>query len=141
LVCEGVVREAPIPVEETYYYFTQHFTEGDMLDQADLYNHPWLLSLRGYRDFATFLNRVSGEEIVNFTNFLKGEAGFVTRPIDWPLVQMWDSYRETLPSFPGFYSVLRGPEKGTKFPLDQRLVPLKEKDLDINAEVRHGAAK
>ena len=32
----------PMAIREHYYYFTQHFTDGDMLDPANLYNHPWL---------------------------------------------------------------------------------------------------
>lgn len=54
-ICSGVLENTPIAVKEKYYYFTQHFTEGDMLDPADIHNHPWLLSLRGVRDFNTFM--------------------------------------------------------------------------------------
>jgi hypothetical protein len=48
MVCDGTEQrpEKGIKMPESYYYFTQHFTEGDMLDQADLLNHPWLLQLR-----------------------------------------------------------------------------------------------
>gem|GEM_PF-3640021 len=55
MVCSGVEEDTPIAVRETYYYFTQHFTEGDMQDRADIHNHPWLLSLRGVREYETFL--------------------------------------------------------------------------------------
>jgi len=55
MVCSGDLEETPVAIRETYYYFTQHFTEGDMQDRADIHNHPWLLSLRGVREFETFL--------------------------------------------------------------------------------------
>ncbi len=55
MICSGEVENTPIAVKEKYYYFTQHFTEGDMLDPADIHNHPWLLALRGVREFNTFM--------------------------------------------------------------------------------------
>jgi hypothetical protein len=54
-LCSGVTENTPIAVNEKYYYFTQHFTEGDMLDPADIHNHPWLLALRGVREFSAFM--------------------------------------------------------------------------------------
>ncbi|NQZ19761.1 MAG: hypothetical protein HRT44_10965, partial [Bdellovibrionales bacterium] len=38
-------------------------TEGDMLDTADLHNHPWLLELRGFRDFQTFTKQIGAREV------------------------------------------------------------------------------
>ena len=62
LICEGNTQRSCEPVKEKYYYFTQHFTEGDMLDTADLYNHPWLLQMRGYRDFQTFVSMIGARK-------------------------------------------------------------------------------
>lgn len=62
MLCSGDLETTPIAVKEKYYYFTQHFTEGDMLDPADIHNHPWLLSLRGVRDFDTFMMALQSYE-------------------------------------------------------------------------------
>jgi hypothetical protein len=137
-VCEGQVRETPEFVDEMYFYFTQHFTEGDMLDQADLYNHPWLLALRGYRDFFTFVNTIRSQEVTSFWDAVTGGAfAPKTRDIDWPLAHMRESYLQMSPSFPGFYTILND-EKGegmTEFPLEERL---QTADPDINHEVPDG---
>jgi len=133
LVCEGVRQTKPRYVKEDYFYFTQHFTEGDMLDQADLYNHPWLLALRGQRDFGTFLHAVRAQEVVSFGNFVNGALpGGGVRNIGWPLEQMLKVYKHITPSFPGFYTVLEENEEMTQFPLERRM---SKTDQDINAEV------
>jgi hypothetical protein len=44
----------PLRVRERYYYFTQIFNEGDMQDPGALFNHPWMLQMRGVRDFTQF---------------------------------------------------------------------------------------
>ncbi len=97
--------EAPLRVPETYFYFTQHFTEGDMLDQADLYNHPWLLALRGVRDFGIFLRSIKAVEVSSlyglWKDFRFGERAKGNR-IAWPLDHMAVTYRQHVPSFPGF---------------------------------------
>jgi hypothetical protein len=132
LVCEGVRRTDPRYVKEDYFYFTQHFTEGDMLDQADLYNHPWLLAIRGQRDFGTFLHMIRTQEVVSFGNFAKGALGLQTRNIGWPLEQMLSVYKEITPSFPGFYTVLDQNEEMTQFPLERRMT---KGDQDVNFEM------
>lgn len=108
-VCEGKTRtqNKPREVKEKYFYFTQHFTEGDMLDQADLYNHPWLFSLRGMRDFATFVEKIRAQQVVSFGEFLYHLTGTNdTRPKGWALEHLGDAYRNVTPTFPGFYTVL-----------------------------------
>lgn len=62
-LCSGLVENTPIAVNEKYYYFTQHFTEGDMLDPADIHNHPWLLALRGVREFSAFMISLQSFEV------------------------------------------------------------------------------
>lgn len=131
-VCEGRRITEPKYVDETYFYFTQHFTEGDMLDQADLYNHPWLLALRGYRDFGSFISLVRAQEVVSFWNFADGVFSPKERPIDWPLAHMKAAYKQIVPSYPGFYTVLTPDERGTEFPLESRAKTI---DDDINFEV------
>ncbi len=44
----------PLRVRERYFYLTQIFNEGDMQDPGALANHPWMLQLRGMRDFGRF---------------------------------------------------------------------------------------
>ncbi len=60
-VCSGDIETEddlhagnPLRVREHYYYFTQIFNDGDMQDPGELVNHPWMLMLRGERDFAVF---------------------------------------------------------------------------------------
>lgn len=132
-VCSGRDGTNPVKVEEGYFYFTQHFTEGDMLDQADIYNHPWLLALRGVREFANFVMATNAQEVVNMNNFLKGWWRPEKRSLAWPLSHMEKTYRQVLPSFPGLYTLVNNSEKPASFPLAERLSTV---DADINAEVR-----
>jgi hypothetical protein len=152
LVCEGRQNSKPRFVDETYFYFTQHFTEGDMLDQADLYNHPWLLALRGYRDFDAFVDMIQGQEVVDMKNFVNGVFSPKTRPVYWPLTHMKEVYRQVVPSFPGFYTELRAEEVGPDFPLEKKRCGeqdprsgcdpnLKTIDYDINNEVFNAGRK
>lgn len=165
-VCEGDQRKNnPVKhVEEMYFYFTQHFTEGDMLDQANLYNHPWLLGLRGMRDFLTFVAKIRAQEIVNVPNFLRGLDGSVTEFVRgsratmpasgkrvsvfgdedpengtrvWALDQMSHVYKNTMPSFPGFYSLVNNSEDISAFLLQQSRSELTTHEMDPLGEVTH----
>jgi len=112
-VCEGAMRtkNPPKDVSEGYFYFTQHFTEGDMLDQADLYNHPWLLALRGMRDFATFVEKVRVQENASLPNLLYHVTGTNDpRQKGWALEHLKGAYSGVMPTFPGFYTEL-GPDE------------------------------
>ncbi len=131
LVCEGVRSHKPKTVKESYYYFTQHFTEGDMLDQADLYNHPWLLALRGQRDFGVFLSRIRQQEGVSLGNFINGVWNGSQRKLEWPLEHMLQLYKKITPSWPGFYTELDPSEFGTELPLERSMSKV---DKDINCE-------
>ncbi len=133
LICTGIPSQKCLPIKEKYYYFTQHFTEGDMLDTADLHNHPWLLQLRGYRDFLTFTSMVGAREVdyIDNNNWLsdvsgrtltdaatfnfngshvenqKPELRVVERSdINWPLEELSRTYFNVLPTFPGLYTYL-----------------------------------
>jgi hypothetical protein len=136
-VCEGATRanNKTRTVDEMYFYFTQHFTEGDMLDQADLYNHPWLLAMRGMRDFTVFVTQIRAQELVNFTNFAKGVLGLAEkRDSAWALEHTRRLYYNVLPSFPGFYTVLDRGEDICAFPLQQGC-KLSKSDSDPLGEV------
>jgi len=130
-VCEGVRHSKPRYIDEMYFYFTQHFTEGDMLDQADLYNHPWLLALRGFRDFGSFISLIRKQESISFWETTKNIFTTKQRSVDWPLAHLRDTYKKIVPSFPGFYTVLNSSEGLTEFPLE-----MTKDDPDMNFEVK-----
>lgn len=118
----------PLAVRENYYYVTQHFTEGDLLDSGSLLNNPWLLNLRGYRDMVTFvrslypenenfepsvlgimeddLNRIGSEREV----FTEGQARLSERRVTNDDVEAWrtmsKAYRAQTPAFPGLFTQL-----------------------------------
>ncbi len=133
MVCSGNIEEEPIAVRETYYYFTQHFIEGDMQDRANIHNHPWLLSLRGVRELEAFListlsrhdvegpkpeKYIQAEELTGmgklFASDLAAENlnGTSYKHIKkfkrnkWPLSQLIRTYRKISPTFPGLYTQL-----------------------------------
>ena len=112
MLCKGKVENEPIAVRERYYYMTQHFTDGDMLDPGDLYNHPWLLRLRGVRDFETFIQAVRAQHI----EFIDKKDQFFTTPLhsswQWPIKKLNETYRNVMPTFPGMYAqILRTTEE------------------------------
>jgi hypothetical protein len=139
-VCEGSTKkENPTErIEETYFYFTQHFTEGDMLDQAELYNHPWLLAMRGWRDFAVFIDKIRAQEVADKWNFASGLLGFEEqRKRGWALEHLRDVYAGVFPSFPGYYTKLDPHEDITAFLLEQSRKSFTKTDEDPLGEVTH----
>lgn len=100
MVCEGRYNQVPEKVIENYYYLTQHFTAGDMLDDGNLLNHVWLLPLRGTPDFNKFMTLVNAKPI--------GKNGEVIEEEDrysYPNIRLRSNYNHVLPSFPGLYTV------------------------------------
>jgi hypothetical protein len=130
----GKDGDAALRVPETYFYFTQHFTEGDMLDQADLYNHPWLLAMRGLRDFGTFVESIEAVETTSLGGFWSGLFSPKQRESShsWPLDHLATTYKNQLPTFPGFYTLTTYKEGITNFPLNDRFTMV---ETDINGEV------
>lgn len=113
MLCGGKKIKEPTPIREKYYYFSQHFTEGDLLDSADLYNHPWLLALRGKRDFQGFMSVIKAVPYNwNFSEVAKAEG--------WSIDHMIRSYRQVHPTFPGLYSILDEEDKATLYPLNDK---------------------
>lgn len=101
MICSGVVDDKEIEVIENYYYVTQHFTAGDMLDKANLLNHVWLLGLRGTRDYNNFLRILKAK-----TKTKWGLTAKKTRDLyEYPLSHLNKVYQAVTPSFPGMYSV------------------------------------
>lgn len=138
MACDGFMTVQPeghgLKVPEDYYYFTQHFTEGDMLDQADLLNAPWLLQMRGDRDFDAFITAINAQEDVSWTNYGKGAVGKVVRPSDWPLEKLTNTYKTITPSFPGIYTIVPDELKITPFPIGDHVINVDNAN-DINGEV------
>lgn len=113
MLCGDKKIKEPTPVREKYYYFSQHFTEGDLLDSADLYNHPWLLALRGKRDFQGFMAVIKAVPYNwNFSEVAKTEG--------WSIEHMIRSYRQVHPTFPGLYSILEEEDKAALYPLKDK---------------------
>ena len=119
---------------ENFYYFAQHFTEGHMLDDGSILNHPWLLGVRGERDYNRFVKQLglkpSAEkrEIGPVTKFFNATtqwylddskamaASFTKNNLaELPLDQISEAYDNILPTFPGIYVV--GKQK-KEFPYD-----------------------
>lgn len=100
MVCEGRYNRDPIKIIENYYYITQHFTAGDMLDEGNLLNHIWLLPLRGTEDFHNFMNLVNAKPIDK-----DGEVIDEDDRYSYPTVQLRKHYGNIIPSFPGMYTV------------------------------------
>ena len=138
-VCEGAsrVNNKPRTVKESYFYFTQHFTEGDMLDQADLYNHPWLLGMRGMRDFSIFVTKIRAQELADLPEFLAHVTGLrKPRAKGWALEHLNAAFRNTMPTFPGFYTLLDRNEPSLDvFALEQAQKRLSKADDDKNKDI------
>jgi hypothetical protein len=144
LVCEGeeaAKKNSKKTVEEMYFYFTQHFTEGDMLDQAELYNHPWLLALRGMRDYTAFITKVRSQEKTSLWNTTTKTFHLTPRPMAEALDHMRNQFANTFPSFPGFYTELNPSQDIKAFLLQQSRKQVKkvgadgDLSLDPNGEV------
>jgi hypothetical protein len=115
MICSGDIEDDETWFRESYYYFTQHFVEGDLLDSADPKNHPWLLTLRGLNDYRKFISNFSDlrthEERMEHP--LGNPNGLITPrevPTEFgmgerPIKALEEAYRATNLSSPGFYTV------------------------------------
>jgi len=133
-----------LPIRENFYYFTQHFTEGDMLDSGDLANHPWLKNIRGKTDMWRFLSKIRNQDMsikgknktLPYAKYLeqmgldrkyiegkdrkvgfRKQRGSLNLGDEWPIYQLIKAYHGTVPTFPGVYSSLHSPcNYGLDFP-------------------------
>ncbi len=105
MICDGKITTEPTSKIEKYYYVTQHFTAGDILDNGSLLNHVWLLSLRGEGDFKRFTQLVGAREV----NAQGKEVGFESAV--YPLDVLDRAYSQVRPSFPG---MITNPVDATK---------------------------
>ena len=116
-----------------------------MLDSGDLLNHPWLLSLRGERDYANFVNLLKNpfngnleyekadEDLFGFNKYKysgdkamswyydrsdlmdSSERAKNTDLAALPLDHLIYAYNQVVPSYPGIYTVT---PKRLDFPRD-----------------------
>ena len=109
LICDGLAQ--PRQVAERYYTFNSAAATGVTLDPNSADNMPWLLALRGQRDFMTFILATSSK------NMSLGQAGHVEVDIaDTPLEQLETAYKRffagKILSNPGFITtepkIMRG---------------------------------
>jgi hypothetical protein len=100
MVCSGKYNRKPEKIIENYYYITQHFTAGDMLDEGNLLNHIWLLPLRGEKDFHNFMRLVNAKQIDKDGEVISEEDRII-----YPNVRLKKNYEQVIPSFPGLYTV------------------------------------
>lgn len=103
LFCDGKKANGEdreiFPIREKYYYYSQHFTEGDLLDASDLYNHPWLLALRGKMKFQEFVSIIKALPFSQDLQPLVKEEG-------WSLDYMMGSYLKIHSAFPGLHTII-----------------------------------
>ncbi|MBT4792969.1 MAG: hypothetical protein HON90_15440, partial [Halobacteriovoraceae bacterium] len=100
MVCDGKITNKPIKVIENYYYVTQHFTAGDILDDGNLLNHIFLLPLRGTRDFNNFMRIMNAKRINS-----KGEVISDNDRFLYPNLRLMYNYGQISPSYPAMYTV------------------------------------
>ncbi len=115
MICSGIIEDEETWFRESYYYFTQHFVEGDLLDSADPKNHPWLLTLRGLNDYRKFISNFRDLQPENQAaqTPLGNPHGMITArqvPTEFamgerPIKALEKAYRATNLSSPGFYTV------------------------------------
>ena len=118
----------PMAIREHYYYFTQHFTDGDMLDPANLYNHPWLKKIRGKTDVLRFLDRIKARNI-HLSDGLNLKGDVVVEGM-WPIRQLVSAYSGVIPTFPGIYTMLHNEyEYEVNYPLSDNPSDSFERDF------------
>ena len=100
LICSGIEATTPLAVHENFYSFAQGALDGTSLDKGDIGNLPWLIALRGTRDYVTFLDFIQAK------NGLKNDSNIVIDIGGYPMSQLakaYGHYRSHVGSQPGFY--------------------------------------
>lgn len=112
LICGGYVNTQPIAITERYYTIGAPIGEQNQLDPKDTTNLPWLVSIRGQRDFAYFMMLMSGDREVKKLDVLKPGMSSIERERvdlgDMPLGEMTAAYDRFLQgkisTVPGYHS-------------------------------------
>ena len=112
LMCGGYVNTVPKTMTERYYTFGAPLSETNMLDQRDGSNLPWLLSIRGQRDYAYFLMLMSGDREIRKMDVLRpGTSAIENERVDLgdmplnELSRVYDRFLQgKISTVPGFYT-------------------------------------
>lgn len=99
MLCSGVESKKPVAVKERYFSFAQGHFDQTLLDSGDLRNQPWLLTLRGMRDYVRFVSLLEAK---------KAAASDVNETITsglLPLERLEKAYESALPTLPGLYTI------------------------------------
>lgn len=122
----------PLRVRERYFYLTQNFDELGMQDPGSLANYPWMMQMRGLRDFGQFEKRLKApQKDVNWTSpwslmsrdlYSAATLGSEQRLNDRSSMEvvsredvakslqiMSHSFSNVLPAFPGMYTFSDSP--------------------------------
>jgi hypothetical protein len=100
MFCTGQ-RNKPITVRESYFTFGQGSFDATLADQGDLFNQPWVLSLRGTRDFATFMKFIEAKK--TSTTEVTEEIKIGGLPVA-RLEEAYGAYRGISFAAPAFYT-------------------------------------
>lgn len=103
-VCDSV-QNKPVSIAETYYAFSQHFAFGDFLDSRSLENRPFVMSLRGFRDYYVFLNLNNG--MLNSKDLENSEKSNPKKIVSSGMTLF--SHQQK--AFPGVYSAVTKPSQ------------------------------
>ena len=112
LICNGEEVKGPIVLPESYYYIAQHFTPGPILDSAYRDNRPWLMLIRGTRDFVEFISQIEDPKIrdeLKKDPSLRTTTMILSSPYRRRLTQIADN---RYPTFDGLYSIFEDPYYG-----------------------------
>ncbi|MDZ4660467.1 MAG: hypothetical protein SGJ18_02490 [Pseudomonadota bacterium] len=96
-----------ISVAETYYFFSQHFASGDLLDSRSFENRPFVMALRGVRDYFVFLN--VNNAILETNDLTKAES---EKPNPKGIVMSgMGLFSHQQRAYPGIYSTVTKPSQ------------------------------
>ena len=103
----GEPQDKNISIAETYYFFSQHFASGDFLDSRSLENRPFVMSLRGLRDYFVFLN------LNNAVLKAKEMADVEKSNPKAVIIAGMDLFSHQQKAYPGIYSAVTKPSQLT----------------------------
>ena len=100
MICMGAENREPETMRENYFFVSPSTVLGAELDPGDIRNMPWLLEMRGARDYTTFMNLVIARK----------KASDVPSYLNVPTLafehvnEAFNRYRAWDPATPGYYS-------------------------------------
>lgn len=95
-ICQPKSKNS-IATKEKYYFVSQNFTQGALLNNNDIRNRPWMLFIRGERDFNMFFSMIQN----NLRS--RDNSGRPEDPVTL-FGEAFDQIRQTLPAYTGVHS-------------------------------------